>query len=116
MKRKVVITGLGALTPLGNSVETYWDNLVHGRTGIGRITAFDASLLASQVAGEVKNFEAAPYFRNAKDARRCDRYTQLAVAAAKEAYAHAGLDPANLNAARCGSIIGSSIGGLITLS
>lgn len=116
MNKKVVITGMGAVTPLGQSVKELWAGLTAGRSGIGRITAFDASRLASQIAGEVKGFEAAPHFRNAKDARRCDRYTQLAVAAAKEAFQDAGLQAGALDAKRAGAIIGSSIGGLITLS
>lgn len=116
MNKKVVITGLGSVTPLGNSVDSLWEGLITGRSGIGRISAFDASGLSSQIAGEVRGFEATPHFRNAKDARRCDRYTQLAVAAAKEAYAQAGLDTSKVNAARAGAIIGSSIGGLVTLS
>ena len=116
MSKKVVITGLGAVTPLGNSVTSFWENLVHGRSGIDRIRAFDPSPLASQIAGEVREFEPAGFFRNAKDSRRCDRYTQLAVAAAKEAFTHAGLTEGSFERARGGSIIGSSIGGLITIS
>jgi 3-oxoacyl-[acyl-carrier-protein] synthase II len=116
MERKVVITGMGAVTPLGNSVGTFWDGLINGRSGIARIASFDASDLASQIAGEVKNFDGTIYFRNSKEARRTDRYTQFAVAAAKEAFSHAHLREDVFNASRGGVIIGSSIGGLITLS
>lgn len=116
MNKKVVITGLGAVTPLGNSVESFWDGLANGRSGVARITAFDASSVDSQIAGEVKEFDGPSYFRNTKEARRADRYTQFALAAAKEAFAHAGLSEEAFNASRGGVIIGSSIGGLITLS
>lgn len=116
MNRKVVITGLGAVTPLGNTVAAFWDNLVHGRSGIGPITLFDPSNVTSQIAGEVKDFDGAAAFRVAKDSRRNDRYAQFAVAAAKEAYEHAGLSDGAFDRARGGCIIGSSIGGIITIS
>jgi 3-oxoacyl-[acyl-carrier-protein] synthase II len=116
MNKKVVITGLGAVTPLGNSVNTFWDNLSQGRSGVARIAAFDPSEVDSQIAGEVKAFDGPSHFRNTKEARRADRYTQFALAASKEAFAHAGLSQEAFNAARGGVIIGSSIGGLITLS
>ena len=116
MNKRVVITGMGAVTPLGNTVDSFWTNLVLGKSGIGRISAFDASDLASQIAGEVKAFEAKEHFRTPRDARRCDRYTQLAVAAAREAFAHSGLDEKAIDPIRAGVVIGSSIGGLITLS
>jgi len=116
MNRKVVITGMGAITPIGNTVAQFWENLVQGKGGIDRIASFDASALDSQIAGEVKEFSAVEHFRNTKDARRCDRYTQFAVAAAREAYADAGLDAEKLQAEQAGVVIGSSIGGLITLS
>jgi 3-oxoacyl-[acyl-carrier-protein] synthase II len=115
MQRKVVITGLGAVTPLGNTVPAFWDGLVNGRSGIARISCFDPSPLSSQIAGEVKDFDGVAAYRDAKDARRCDRYTQFAVAAAKEAFLHAGLSEGAFDRARGGCIIGSSIGGLITI-
>lgn len=116
MNKKVVITGMGAVTPLGNSVESFWNALAQGRSGVNRIAAFDPSTVDSQIAGEVKEFDGPSFFRNTKEARRADRYTQFALAAAKEAFAHAGLSHEAFNATRGGVIIGSSIGGLITLS
>lgn len=114
--RRVVITGLGAITPVGHDVGTYWDALVAGRSGVGPITAFDATAFDCRIAAEVKGFEPASGFKNPKDARRADRYTQLAVAAAKQAVADAGIgDTTGLDPTRIGVIIGSGIGGLITL-
>ncbi|HPA20011.1 MAG TPA: beta-ketoacyl-ACP synthase II [Verrucomicrobiae bacterium] len=116
LDRRIVVTGLGAITPVGKDVGTYWDALVNGRSGAGPITAFDASAFDCRIAAEVKGFEPALGFKNPKDARRADRYTQLAVAAAKQAVADAGLaDPAGLDLDRIGVMIGSGIGGLITL-
>lgn len=115
MNRKVVITGLGAVTPLGNTVSAFWDSLINGRSGIGPITSFDPSNVTSQIAGEVKNFDSASAFRVPKDSRRNDRYAQFAVVAAKEAYEHAGLTEGAFDRARGGCIIGSSIGGIITI-
>lgn len=116
LDRRIVVTGLGAITPVGKDVGTYWDALVNGRSGAGPITAFDASAFDCRIAAEVKGFEPASGFKNPKDARRADRYTQLAVAAAKQAVADAGLaDPAGLDLDRIGVMIGSGIGGLITL-
>ena len=92
MNRRVVITGMGVVTPIGNDLETFWDNLRKGVSGIGRIQAFDTSGYDCQIAGEVRNFEPKNYFRNAKDVRRTDRYTHLAMAAAKMAMEDSGLD------------------------
>lgn len=114
--RRVVVTGLGAITPVGSDVNTYWDALVTGRSGAGPITAFDASAFDCRIAAEVKGFDPAAGFKNPRDARRADRYTQLAVAAAKQAVADAGIaDPVGLDLDRIGVMIGSGIGGLITL-
>ena len=81
--RRVVITGLGVVTPIGNDVDTFWRNLQNGVSGIGKIQAFDTTAYDCQIAGEVRNFEPKNYFRNPKDVRRTDRYTHLAMAAAK---------------------------------
>lgn len=114
--RRVVVTGLGAITPVGLDVGTYWDALVAGRSGVGPITAFDASAFDCRIAAEVKGFEPASGFKNPKDARRADRYTQLAVAAAKQAVQDSGIASASgLDMTRIGVMIGSGIGGLITL-
>ncbi|PAW76777.1 MAG: beta-ketoacyl-[acyl-carrier-protein] synthase II [Verrucomicrobia bacterium Tous-C9LFEB] len=114
--RRVVITGMGAVTPLGNDVPTTWSQLIAGQSGIGTITAFDASAYDCRFAGEVKNFEPAKHFNTPKDARRSDRYVQLAMAASKEAVAQAKLKDANLDFDRIGVMIGSGIGGLGSLS
>jgi len=112
--RRVVITGMGVVTPLGNEVELFWKNLVAGVSGIGPITEFDASAYRCRIAGEVRNFEPIPYFKTPKDVHRTDRFTQFAVAAAKEAMADAGLTEPIGDPERFGAIIGSGIGGLKT--
>lgn len=114
--RRVVVTGLGVITSVGKDVRTYWDSLVAGKSGAGPITAFDASAFDVRIAAEVKDFEPATGFKNPKDARRADRYTQFAVAAAKQAVEDSGLAGATgINPERVGVLIGSGIGGLITL-
>jgi len=101
---------------VGQDVGTYWDALVAGRSGVGPITAFDAAAFDCRIAAEIKGFEPTSGFKNPKDARRADRYTQLAVAAAKQAVADAGIgDTTGVDPTRIGVIIGSGIGGLITL-
>ncbi|WP_067921968.1 beta-ketoacyl-ACP synthase II [Alicyclobacillus shizuokensis] len=114
MKRRVVITGLGVVTPLGNDVSTFWDNLVAGRSGISRIESFDVSSLPVQIAGQVKEFEVEKYL-DPKEARRIDRFAQFAIAAATQAVEDSGLDIREDNADRVGVYIGSGIGGIHTL-
>lgn len=109
--KRVVITGLGAITPLGNTVTEYWQGLLEGRSGIGSITLFDASRLACQIAGEVKGFNPYDYI-NRKDAKRMDRFAQFAVCASKQAVADAGLEINELNANQVGVLIGSGVGGI----
>ena len=89
--KRVVVTGLGAITPVGNSVPEFWENIVNGVSGAGPITHFDASLFKTQFACEVKNFDATKYI-DRKEARKMDLYTQYAIAVAKEAVADSGLD------------------------
>jgi 3-oxoacyl-[acyl-carrier-protein] synthase II len=113
--RRIVITGMGAVTPLGLDVETTWRNLIAGKSGAGPITSFDVSKYDCRFGCTVKDFEPKRYFFNEKDARRADRYTQLAMASAKEAVRHAGLDPKTLDLDRVGVLVGSGIGGLETL-
>lgn len=113
--RRVVITGLGALTPLANDFSTTWDLLLQGKSGIGPITAFDCKDYDCRIAGEVRNFDPASGFKNPKEVRRTDRYTHLAMAAAKEAWKDAGLEGAAFDADRAGVLVGSGIGGLSTL-
>ena len=113
--RRVVITGMGTVSPVGSDLRTFWDNLTHGRSGIGRVTLFDVTGYDCQIGGEVKGFEPAAWFNVPKDARRADRYAQLAMAAAKLAMADAGLDGPGGDPERFGVIIGSGIGGLKSL-
>jgi 3-oxoacyl-[acyl-carrier-protein] synthase II len=113
--RRVVVTGIGVLTPIGNDLTTTWANALAGKSGIAPITRFDTTGYDTTFAGEVRDFEPTSGFKNPKDARRCDRYTQLAFAATKQAFADSGLDPAAINPERCGVIVGSGIGGLKTL-
>jgi 3-oxoacyl-[acyl-carrier-protein] synthase II len=113
--RRIVITGMGAITPLGLDVTTTWDHLLAGKSGVSPITSWDASKFDCRFAAQVKDFEPKKYFFNEKDARRADRYSQLAMAAAKEAVKQAGLDPQKLELDRVGVLVGSGIGGLDSL-
>lgn len=111
MKRRVVVTGLGAVTPIGNTVEAFWASVKKGTVGIGEITKFDASDYKVKLAAEVKDFD--PKERmDAKAARRMEPFSQYAVAAAKEAFEDAGLDMEKEDAFRVGVIVGSGIGSL----
>jgi 3-oxoacyl-[acyl-carrier-protein] synthase II len=113
--RRVVITGMGLVSPLGNDLKSFWDNLSNGRSGIGPITLFDVTQYDCRIAGEVKNFDPAAWFNNPRDARRSDRFTQLAVAAAKTALADSGIALPAANPDRIGVMVGSGIGGLKTM-
>ena len=113
MKRRVVVTGLGAVTPLANDVHGTWQALIEGRSGIDWITQFDASDLDTRIAGEVKNFDPRDYM-DRKEARRLDRFTQFAVAATREALTDAGLTIHRELADRVAVVIGSGAGGLAT--
>jgi 3-oxoacyl-[acyl-carrier-protein] synthase II len=113
--RRVVITGMGVVTPVGNELEVFWNNLRNGVSGIDRIQAFDTSAYDCQIAGEIRDFEPKDYFKNPKDVRRTDRYTHLAMAAAKMALADCGVDLDKTNRRRFGVIVSSGIGGLKTL-
>jgi 3-oxoacyl-[acyl-carrier-protein] synthase II len=114
MSNRVVITGLGLVTPVGNDVAQTWDALVAGRSGVGPITHFDAAAYSTRIAAEVKDFDPAALFGR-KDARRMDRYTQFALAAAGQALDDAGLVVTEGNAHRIGVVIGSGLGGVISL-
>src|SRR5437868_4982043 len=114
-ERRVVITGLGVITPIGNDLETFWKNLVEGKSGIGRIQAFDAANYDCKIGGEVRDFEPKNFFKNAKDLRRTDRFVQLAMGAAKMSIQDSGLDLEKVNRDRFGVIVSSGIGGLKTL-
>lgn len=112
--RRVVVTGLGAVTPIGNDVREYWEGLRSGRNGVAGITLFDASRHACRFAAEVKNFNPAGRIEP-KEAKRWDRFCQFGVVAAKEAVAHAGLVIDANNAQRVGVAIGSGVGGLLMM-
>ena len=111
--KRVVVTGMGALTPLGNTVEEYWTGLVNGVSGADMITLFDASKFRTKFACEVKNFDPVQ-FLDRKEARKIDRFTQLALVASDQAMTDAGLNKQNTNPDRVGVVFGSGIGGLIT--
>ena len=109
--KRIVVTGLGAVTPLGNDVETTWNALINGVSGAGPITLFDASLFKTQFACEVKNFDPIQYIER-RDARRLDRYTHLAIASAVQAVEDANLDMEKVNKDRVGVVYSAGIGGL----
>jgi len=114
--RRVVVTGLGVVTPLGHDLNTFWQNLIAGQCGIDKITAFDATAFATQIAGEVKNFDPTPAFPSPKDIRRTDRYSQFGVYAAWSALKDSGLELDQENLDEIGVFLGSGIGGLQTTS
>ena len=110
-KRRVVVTGLGMLSPVGNTVESTWKNILAGKSGIAPITSFDSSLFTTQFAGEVKDFDVEQYIPK-KETKKMDRFIQLGIAAGKQALVHSGYEVSEKNAARIGVAIGSGIGGL----
>ena len=112
--RRVVVTGLGAVTPIGNNVEEFWNGIKAGKCGIDKVTLFDATDFKTQIAGEVKNFEPTDFIEK-KDARKMDRYTQLAMVAADEAVKDSGLNMEDEDPWKVGVITGSGIGGIHTL-
>jgi 3-oxoacyl-[acyl-carrier-protein] synthase II len=115
-ERRVVITGMGVVTPVGNSIDTFWSNLKNGVSGIGIIDAFDTSGYDCKIGGQVRDFDPKLFFKNPKDVRRTDRFTHLAMAAAKMAVADSGIDIDNLkDRDRFGVIVSTGIGGLKTL-
>src|ERR1017187_6372911 len=114
MKRRVVITGMGVVTPIGIGKEAFWDSLKNGRSGVGRLTYFDATDYSCQIDAEVKGFDPEKYIEK-KTIRRMDRFTQYGYAAADMAVRDAGLDQAKLDPDRVGVIVGSGIGGLSTI-
>jgi len=114
MKKRVVITGLGVVSPVGNSKELFWQALCAGRSGVSSISSFDASCFTSRVAGEIRDFDAKPYM-SLKDIKRSDRFTQFAVAAACMSVDDANIDLTSTDLYRAGAIIGSGIGGIHTI-
>jgi 3-oxoacyl-[acyl-carrier-protein] synthase II len=112
--RRVVVTGLGALTPVGNTTEEFWSSLTQGRSGIGPITRFDTEGFPTRIAGEIRNFDPLA-FVDKKEARRLDPYLHYAIAASAMAMQDAALDTGKVDATRLGVLIGSGIGGITTL-
>lgn len=115
MSRRVVITGMGAITPVGNTKEAFFNNLLAGQSGIGRISHFDPTEYVTQIAGEVKDFDVTQYGVDKKEARRMDRSSQFAVAASYDAIADAKLDLEKEDHDRMGTIVGTGIGGIDTI-
>lgn len=115
MERRVVITGMGVVSPIGNDLDTFWNSLIAGKSGIGHITNEALAEFDCQIAGEVRDFDAAQYFKNPKDARRADRFAQLAMGAAVMAMDDSGIDLEQVDLDRFGCMVGSGIGGLETL-
>src|SRR5580692_3509197 len=110
-RRRVVVTGLGIVCPVGNDLQTAWQQLLAGTSGIARITRFDASTYRAQIAGEVKGFEVERYVA-AKEIRRMDTFIHYGVAASVQAMADSGLEVTDANRDRIGCVVGSGIGGL----
>jgi len=114
-ERRVVITGMGVISPVGNNKDDFWKNIQAGKSGIRRIQSMDTEKYDCKIAGEVVDFDPTVHFNNHKDARRADRYFQFAMAASKMAAKDAGLNPDSLDPHRVGVMVGSGIGGLGTL-
>ena len=113
-ERRVAVTGMGVVSPVGNDLHTFWDNLIHGRSGIAPIQAFDTTEYGCRFGGEVRDFDVTRYLKDPKGGKRMDRYTQLSMAAAKEALDDSGLDITRIDPYRIGVMAGSGIGGLGT--
>lgn len=114
MKRRVVVTGLGAITPVGNSVDSFWNSIKEGKNGIDNISLFDTTDFKVKMAGEVKDFKPEDYL-NKKECKRMDRYTQFALVASNEAVKDSGLNMEEIDKDRVSIIFGSGIGGLSTI-
>ena len=110
--KRVVVTGMGLITPIGNTVQEYWDNIHAGKVGIGPIRGFDTENYKAKLSAEVVDFDAKEYM-SPKDAKRMDRFSQFAVAAAKQALEDAGLDVESEDSYRLGVCIGSGTGSLM---
>lgn len=114
MKRRVVVTGVGMITPVGNSTQEAWKNIIEGKSGTGPLTQIDATKFNSRVAGEVKNFDPSKYI-SAKEIKKTDNFVQFAVASAQMTFDDAKLDPSQEDPFRIGVLVGSGIGGLRTI-
>ena len=114
MKQKVVITGMGVVSPVGNDVDTFWKNVKEGNCGLSNITSFDTSEYKVKVAGEIKDFDPSLYM-DKKEVKRMDRYSHFSIAAAKQAIEDSGIDLESIEKERFGVTVGSGIGGLLTI-
>ncbi|AEB74733.1 3-oxoacyl-ACP synthase [Clostridium botulinum] len=114
MKNRVVITGIGAITPIGNDANTFWNSIKDGKCGIDKITAFDTTNYKAKLAAEVKDFEVTDYI-DKREARRLDKFCHFALVAADEAVKDSGLNEANVDKERMGVIVGSGVGGIATI-
>ncbi|MDL5053648.1 beta-ketoacyl-ACP synthase II [Oscillatoria laete-virens NRMC-F 0139] len=114
-QRRVVVTGIGVVSPLGMDMDTVWSNLLAGKSGISRIECFDVSAFDCKIAGEIKEFDGSKFFNNPKDSRRNDRYCQLGVAASRKAVEDAGIDFSKTDRTRVGVYVGSGVGGILSL-
>ncbi|MDE5102544.1 MAG: beta-ketoacyl synthase N-terminal-like domain-containing protein, partial [Trichodesmium sp. St19_bin2] len=112
--KRVVVTGMGAITPIGNTLSEYWDGLLNGKSGVGKITLFDSSKHKCCIAAEVKGFDPLEHM-DRKQAKHMDRFTQFAVAASKQTIADAKFEINDLNAEQVGVIIGTGVGGIKVL-
>ncbi len=115
MERRVVITGIGVISPIGNQLEPFWESIKEGRSGIRALQSINTDDYQCKIGGEVVDFEPKDFFNNPKDAKRADRFTQLAMAASKMAVEHSGIDFDKQDRNRIGVMVGSGIGGLDTL-
>jgi len=115
MKNRVVVTGLGIISPIGNDVATFWKSLKEGKSGVGPITSFDSAKFDSRIAAEVKDFNPALYGLSSKDIKRMDKFAQYAVASARQAFNDSGLDLEKEDRERIGVLVGSGIGSLYTI-
>jgi 3-oxoacyl-[acyl-carrier-protein] synthase II len=113
--RRVVVTGLGVVSPIGIDLKSFWENLVNGKSGIRPITQFNSASFDCRIAGEILGFNPSLYFNNPKDVRRADRFAQLAMASSKLAIEDSGLDLQKIDRTRFGVLVGSGIGGLKSL-
>lgn len=115
-QRRIVVTGMGLVSPVGNSVASSWEAICRGRSGIGPVTEFDASVLSTRIAGEIRNLDLSPFIEE-KDARRCDKFMHYGIVASMQAIAEAGLasEDAGIDPERVGFAIGAGIGGIATI-
>src|SRR2546430_9584551 len=113
-KRRIVVTGLGVVSPVGSTVQSAWDAILRGQSGIGPVTRFDVSAFPVRIGGQVRDFDVSQYI-STKEARRMDEFMQYGVAAGVQAVGDAGIDFAKCDPTRCGAVCGAGIGGLWTI-